>query len=88
MFSPGLAEANSFNNGRNMGIDVMGIFQRFDGERWVTVDCDDGCYPVLEEDDPHIYSDGHRGLLRFWLGWGDGGQSTQVNDASHHQQAF
>lgn len=56
-----------------MGIDVMGVFQRFDGEHWVTVDCDDRCYPVLEEDDPHIYSDGQRGLLRFWLGWGDGG---------------
>lgn len=56
-----------------MGIDVMGAFQRFNGEHWVTVDCDQRCYPVLEEDDRRIYCDGQRGLLRFWLGWGDGG---------------
>lgn len=55
-----------------MGIDVMGAFQRFNGEHWVTVDCDNHCYPVLEEDDRRIYSDGQRGLLRFWLGWGGG----------------
>lgn len=56
-----------------MGIDVMGIFQRFNGERWLTVDCDNGRYPVDEEDDRRIYYDGQRGLLRFWLGWSGGG---------------
>ena len=56
-----------------MGIDVMGAFQRFNGEHWVTVDCDQRCYPVLEGDDRRMYCDGQRGLLRFWLGWGDGG---------------
>lgn len=40
-----------------MGIDVNGVFEKQDGERWVYVG---------------EFDDGQRGFLRFWLGWGSG----------------
>ena len=44
-----------------MGIDVVGVFERRDGNRWTYV---------------QSYYDGQRGLLRYWLGWGSGWYST------------
>lgn len=41
-----------------MGIDVMGVFQARDGDGWVSL---------------KTYYQGQRGLLRYWLGWSNGG---------------